>query len=292
MQLLRLEVIGTRRTMAASTQWHQTLTYTNFNKLTVLKHKCNIAILMCMNRFHSVAVSIHSRWIVNISFWFLGWGFIIDDDGGAGFPLHRDYGKMDITLSPLVKTMNGTGGKFSLPSSTYIISPLPLFYSPVITIPLCWPWTCTCTHIRPFFLFHGLICLLASLSASLCQAFTHLSSLRSPLPLRNGFRWANFISVMPLVCNSQFGFSGKWPPLFIEGLFIWTTWLLCPNPEITFGWLWKGWCVSVIRWLVFSCWTDTIAQWQWFCLAQAKTDRRLWLWNATSNQTKFYIKKS
>ena len=67
-----------------------------------------------------------------------------------------------------------------------------------------------------------------------------------PLPPRNGFRWANFISVMPLVCNSQFG--GKWPPLFIEGLFIWTTWLLCPNPEITFGAaVRRGLCVSVIR---------------------------------------------
>lgn len=108
---------------------------------------------MCMNRFHSVAVSIHSRWIVNISFWFLRWSFIIDDDGGAGFPLRRDYGRMDITLSPLVKTMNDAEAKFTLPSSTYIISPLPLFYSPVITIPLCWPWTCTCTHIRSFFSF-------------------------------------------------------------------------------------------------------------------------------------------
>lgn len=147
--------------------------------------------------------------------------------------------------------MNDTEGKFSLPSSTYIISPLPLFYSAVISIPLCWPWTHTCTYTRSLFLFHGLICLLASLSASLCHAFTLLSSLHSPLPPRNGFRWANFISVMPLVCNSQFGFSGKWPPLFIEGLFIWTTWLLCPNPEITFGWLWKGWCVSVIRCRLF-----------------------------------------
>lgn len=27
----------------------------------------------------------------------------------------------------------------------------------------------------------------------------------------------------------------KWPPPFIKGLFIWTTWLFCPNPEITFG---------------------------------------------------------
>lgn len=35
--------------------------------------------------------------------------------------------------------MNDTAGKFSLPSSTYIISPLPLFYSLVISIPLCWP---------------------------------------------------------------------------------------------------------------------------------------------------------
>lgn len=86
---------------------------------------------------------------------------------------------------------------------------------------------------------------------SLCQSLSRFTPIRSslypPSPSRNGFRWANFISVMPLVCNSQFGFSGKWPPLFIEGLFIWTTWLLCPNPEITLGWLWKGWCVGVIR---------------------------------------------
>lgn len=118
--------------------------------------------------------------------------------------------------------------------------------SPVIPIPPHLPWTHTCTHTRSVFLFHGLICLLVSLSASLCHASLLLSSFHSPLPPSTGFRWANFILVMPLVCNSQFGFSGKWPPLFIEGLFIWTSWLLCPNPEITFGRLWKGWCVSVI----------------------------------------------
>lgn len=66
--------------------------------------------------------------------------------------------------------------------------------------------------------------------------------------------------------------SLEWPSLFIEGLFIWTTWLLCPNPEITFGSLWKGWWVSVI-WC-FSCWTDITDQWQLFpflFLAQEKS---------------------
>lgn len=142
--------------------------------------------------------------------------------------------------------MNDTEGKFSLPSSTYIISPLPLFYSPVISIPLCWPWTCTCTHTRSFFSFMVSF-VFSRLSLPVSVTLSPSSHLSIPPSLsRNGFRWANFISVMPLVCNSQFGFSGKWPPLFIEGLFIWTTWLLCPNPEITFGWLWKGWCVRLI----------------------------------------------
>lgn len=147
--------------------------------------------------------------------------------------------------------MNDTEGKFSLPSSISIISPLPLSYSPVISIPLCWPWTRTCTHTRSLFSFMvSFVFLRLSLPVSVTLS-PSFSSLHSPLPPRNGFRWANFISVMPLVCNSQFGFSGKWPPLFIEALFIWTTWLLCPNPEITFGWLWKGWCVSVIPYRLF-----------------------------------------
>lgn len=75
--------------------------------------------------------------------------------------------------------MNDTKGRFSLPSSTYIISPLPLFYSPVISIPLCWPWTCTCTHTRYFFSFmvsFVFLCLSLPVSVTLPPS----SSLHSP----------------------------------------------------------------------------------------------------------------
>lgn len=137
--------------------------------------------------------------------------------------------------------MNDTEQQSRLQSSPYIISPFPpstlssLFLSAgpePAPIPTTVPFSLSWSHL--------------SSCSSLCQSLSrfHPSLISpSPLPPSNGFRWANFISVMPLVCNSQFGFSGKWPPLFIEGLFIWTTWLLCPNPEITFECLWKGWCV-------------------------------------------------
>lgn len=163
--------------------------------------------------------------------------------------------------------------KFSLPSSTYIISPLPLsllchLYSSLLPMNLN-------PHPFLFSLPWYIICLFASLSASLCHAFALLSS-HNPPPPRNGFRWANFIPVMPLVCNSQFGISGKWPPLFIESLFIWTTWLFCPNPEITSGWLWKGWCVSVIcSCLVMLYWHLCPVAMGWFDSSQVWRATRL-----------------
>lgn len=40
---------------------------------------------------------------------------------------------------------------------------------------------------------------------------------------------------MLLVCDRRLGLTAKWPPLFIRGLFIRTTRLFRPNPEITLG---------------------------------------------------------
>lgn len=158
------------------------------------------------------------RSVGNISFLILGWRFIIDEE----FLVRWKEDKMDHTLTEgFITSAVVKRRPWMMPS--YIISPPPPFCSPVISIPLCWIcWTCTRTPTPV--LCYGISFVSLRLSASLCHAFTHLSSFHPPpLPPRNGFRWANFISVMPLVCNSQFGFSGKWPPLFTEGLFIWTT---------------------------------------------------------------------
>lgn len=144
--------------------------------------------------------------------------------------------------------MNATKGKFSLPSlSLYNITCSFLFYTPVIPAsvlqPWTWTWTCAATSLFVFFMVSFVF---VCVCPSLCLCQSRFFALRPSIPARIRFRWANFISVMPLVCNSQFGFTGKWPPLFIEDLFIWTSWLLCPNPEITWGrrlrWccLWRG----------------------------------------------------
>lgn len=166
--------------------------------------------------------------------------------------------------------MNDTEGKFTLPSSTYIISPLPLFYSPVIFIPLCWPWTCT--HTRSFFSFMvSFVFLRLSLPVSVTLSPTSHLSIPPSLPgMDSGEPISSRSCLLFATVNSAS--RGKWPPLFIGGLFIWTTWLLCPNPEITFGWLWKGWCVSVIRRHVFMLDWHLCPVAMVFCLAKAKSE--------------------
>lgn len=107
-----------------------------------------------------------------------------------------------------------------------------------------WLWihTCTCT---PFFYSFTMSFVFWRLSLPVFVILPILSSPQSPIHPGTD-------SVEPISSWSCLLFapvnsaSQEWPPLFIEGLFIWTTWLLCPNPEITFGSLWKGWWVSVI----------------------------------------------
>lgn len=104
-------------------------------------------------------------------------------------------------------------------------------------------------HLPPYsflFLFHGLICLPASLPASLCHAFTYHSYPRPPsLPLRNGFRWANFILVMPLFWNSQFGENGH--PCSLRAFSFGQLGSFGLTLKLLLRKLWEGWCVNRYR---------------------------------------------
>lgn len=97
----------------------------------------------------------------------------------------RGDSKVDVTLaegfrSPLVKTMNDTQGKFTLPSSPYIISPFLSFTLLSSHLFLSAGPEPAPAHRRSFCLFHGLICLPVSLPASLCHALALLISLTPP----------------------------------------------------------------------------------------------------------------
>lgn len=157
--------------------------------------------------------------------------------------------------------MNDTEGKFTLPSSTYIISPLPLFYSPVIFIPLCWPWTCT--HTRSFFSFMvSFVFLRLSLPVSVTLSPTSHLSIPPSLPgMDSGepissrscllFATVNSASRENGLLSSSGAFSfGQ------LGSFALTLKLLLGGCERGDALVWYG--------AMFSCWTDTSVQWQWF----------------------------
>lgn len=107
-----------------------------------------------------------------------GMSFIIDDEGAAGLPLCRDYGKINITFTPLVKIRLWMTQRTVQTSilSVYNIT-FSSLYS-VISIPLCWPWTCTYTYNCSFFSsMVSFVFLLLSLPVSVTLSpFSHLST--------------------------------------------------------------------------------------------------------------------
>lgn len=186
--------------------------------------------------------------------------------------------------------MNDTEGEFSLPSSTFIISPLPLFYSPVISIPLCWPWTHTCTHThtRSFFSFMvSFVFLRLSLPVSVTLSpSSHLSIPPSlpgmdsgePISSRSCLLFATVNSASQenglLSSSRAFSFGQL-------GSFALTLKLLLGGCERGDVLVWYG--------AVYSCRTDTSVQWQWFCLDQAKSEEpQDWLWKGNEPRCNFW----
>lgn len=152
----------------------------------------------------------------------------------------RDVGKIYITLSPLVKIRPWMWQRESaifqlllnIISSSFLLSCH--HYSFLLAL-----------HLHPysflFFLFHGLICLLVSLCQSLSRFHPPLISPFCP-PSEEWIQVSQFYLGHASCLQQSIRENGL---LSSSRAFSFGQ-LLCPNPEITFGWSWKGRCVSVI----------------------------------------------